>query len=521
MLRLFLLILFGTKALAQTVLVAPYLQPGNGSGLDGTDVKVLSWVTDQKPAEFRVEYGAEGGVSRQSKPVQVKLDFGLPKPKPASKPAATPVPANAVTPVAGAAALRDAPTDLDEVKKQAAKESAVAVSDKEQHYFTYSAKLEGLPFDSIVRYRVSMGMKVIREGSFRTRASAGKPIHFVAVGDLANGKPEQNAIAWQIAQKRPEFLVALGDLVYSQGRVGQYMHHFWPVYNDVLKSSSKTGAPLLGTIPIYPVIGNHDADIAKLPDYPDAFGAYYFFHVPLNGPGAGGWNLPLGKEKEVADRFLANVGDTYPSLNIYSWDYGPAHFVALDSNSYSKVDDPKFRAWLENDLRTTKQPWKFVCFHAPAFHTSREHYTEQKMRLLEPIFEQAGVDVVFAGHVHNYQRSKPLKFTPEGGRDKRGRVNGEFVLDEAYDGIKDTTPEGIIHVVSGGGGATLYKIDLVKTIEGLKKDHGVNYVPFTTKYVADTHSFSMIDVSLTTFELRQIGISGEELDHFVITKGAK
>ena len=47
-------------ATAQTVLVKPYVQPGNGATLDGTDVKVLTWLTDQKPGEFTVEFGVPG-----------------------------------------------------------------------------------------------------------------------------------------------------------------------------------------------------------------------------------------------------------------------------------------------------------------------------------------------------------------------------------------------------------------------------------------------------------------------------
>ena len=97
-------------------------------------------------------------------------------------------------------------------------------------------------------------------------------------------------------------------------------------------------------------------------------------------------------------------------------------------------------------------------------------------------------------------------------------MNGDLVLDQTYDGVKDTTPEGIIHIVTGGGGASLYKITLEKTIEGLKKDHGQNYIPLTEKYDSSKHSFSVVDLTPTTFEMRQIGIDGTEIDRFRITK---
>ena len=139
------------------------------------------------------------------------------------------------------------------------------------------------------------------------------------------------------------------------------------------------------------------------------------------------------------------------------------------------------------------------------------------MRLWEPLFEQCGVDVVFAGHVHNYRRSKPLRFTPGGGRDARGRISGDLRVDENFDGVKNTTPDGIIHIVSGGGGSTLYSVDFAKTVEALRKEHGANYAPLTTKYVGQ-HSFSLIDLTATNFTLRQIAITGEEVDRFTMTK---
>jgi hypothetical protein len=275
----------------------------------------------------------------------------------------------------------------------------------------------------------------------------------------------------------------------------------------------------MASVPIYPVIGNHDADARKLPNYPDAFGAFYFFSVPLNGPGLGPWNLPLGKDARLAAAFRQNVGEQYPAICAYSFDYGPAHFVALDSNSYTTKELEKMIPWIERDLASTSQRWKFVCFHAPAFHTSKEHFTEQKMRLLEPLFEKAGVDIVFAGHVHNYQRSKPLRFTPNPPkRDPKGRVNGSFELDDTFDGSKDTTPAGIIHIVSGGGGAKLYSVDFAKTVELLQKNHPGNWVPFTAKYYGDKHSFSVMDLSRSELVLRQVNVDGQEIDRIKITK---
>ena len=80
---------------AQTVLVKPYVQPGNGSTLAGTDVKVIAWVTDQKPGDFVVEYAVTGGPMLTAKAERVALDFQPPKPAPAKAGAQSATPAAA------------------------------------------------------------------------------------------------------------------------------------------------------------------------------------------------------------------------------------------------------------------------------------------------------------------------------------------------------------------------------------------------------------------------------------------
>ncbi len=492
---------------AQTVVVAPYVQPGNGVSLEGSDVKVIAWLTDPTPGEFIVEYGVKGAPLQTATPTRVALDFAIANP--AAKPAPTVDPAKPA----------GAPTTIDEFKKETEKSTSPPIPEKPQHFLKYAAELTGLPFNSEVTYRVRLGEKLVRDGSFKTRSTADQPVRFVMVGDLASGKPEQNGVAFEVSKARPDFLVALGDIVYSTGRVSQYLHHFWPTYNDVAKASATTGAPLMRTIPFYPVIGNHDVGAADVGSTPDGLGAFHFFHGPLNGPGEGAWTTPLGRNAAAAKTFRERVGASFPGLNVYSFDNGPGHFVMLDSNTYKERDFEAVRPWLEQDLRGSKARWKFVCFHAPAFHTSKEHYTEQKMRLFEPLFEATGVDIVFAGHVHNYQRSFPLRFKPAAEKpDARGRVDGEFTIDRAFDGVKQTHPNGVIHIVTGGGGAKLYSVDFEKTVEQLKKDNPGNWVPLTAKYVADRHSYTVVDLKPERLTLRQISIAGEEIDRVVIDK---
>jgi predicted phosphodiesterase len=340
------------------------------------------------------------------------------------------------------------------------------------------------------------------------------------VGDLANGKESQNEIAFQMQQVHPEFVVALGDIVYSAGRMSQYMNHFWPTYNQPTIDSPKTGAAIMASVPFHIVLGNHDVEQAKWPDYPDALAAYFVFYPAGEGPGVGPWNTPLGRNAAGAAAFKRAVGKPFPGLANYSFDYGPGHFLVIDTASYVHLTNVALLSWIQNDLKNAKTPWKFVCFHSPAFHNSREHYTEQKMRRLEPIFERNGVDVVFAGHVHNYQRSKPLRFRPNLNfylRTKE-RVDGAYTLDEVFDGASQTHPNGVIHIVTGGGGATLYSKNFESTTDYLRDKYPGNWAAFTAKYYAADHSFTSIELAPRHLLLRQINGKGEEVDRMLVNK---
>jgi hypothetical protein len=140
------------------------------------------------------------------------------------------------------------------------------------------------------------------------------------------------------------------------------------------------------------------------------------------------------------------------------------------------------------------------------------------MRLLEPLFEQCGVDVVFTGHVHNYQRSKPLYFVPaDPAPAERGVVRGTFKLDEKFDGKTHTVADGVIHVVSGGGGAQLYTMGRKESPEIPVADPDTD-TTFTANYIADRHSFSLVTIDGDEFVLCQIDENGTEIDRMKLTK---
>ena len=137
-------------------------------------------------------------------------------------------------------------------------------------------------------------------------------------------------------------------------------------------------------------------------------------------------------------------------------------------------------------------------------------YSGRSEELLAPLFEQGGVSIVFAGHVHNYQRSHPLTFVPSADPDTRGRVAGDWTLDRAYDGRERTRPEGILYLVTGAGGARLYNPE--------QQDDPASWQPFTKVFVSKVHSFTTVDVEGPRLTVRQVSAEGAELDRFLVTK---
>jgi acid phosphatase type 7 len=162
-----------------------------------------------------------------------------------------------------------------------------------------------------------------------------------------------------------------------------------------------------------------------------------------------------------------------------------------------------------------------VMYHHPGLHSSRAHFEQQQMRLLSPILEKGKVDLVFSGHVHNYQRTYPMTFIPDrtgmllvrGANNNifHGRVvNGRWSLDKSFDGKRKTKPKGVIYFVTGAGGQGLYNPEQEKDKDSWQK--------FTKKFISTIHSFTVVDVTGNTLILRQVDVNGKEIDKIKITK---
>jgi predicted phosphodiesterase len=185
-------------------------------------------------------------------------------------------------------------------------------------------------------------------------------VKFAAIGDNGTGEQPQRDVANQMVKSRAAFsfdlVIMLGDNMYGGQSPRDFVNKFELPYAALLKAGVRFQASL----------GNHDRP--ENVDYP-------FFN--MNGQ------------------------------RYYSFVRGNARFLALDT---SRGVDPKQLAWIESTLRDAREEWKIPFFHHPLYSNAARHGSSVDMRvLLEPLFIKYGVDVVFSGHDHVYERIKPQK----------------------------------------------------------------------------------------------------------------
>jgi acid phosphatase type 7 len=461
--------------------VLPYIQPGPGSTLrDGDEAMMVAWQTHPAVADFAVEFG-----------LTPSCDMS--------------------------AAVTNRPR-------------AAGHGGDVETRLNWHAELRGLQLGRKYFYRVRGNGQTLAEGFLTTRQPRGQRVRFVSFGDNSYGDISDRAIAFHTYQQHPDFVMNCGDNVYESGTDDEYQRFFFPVYNAPVAGSS-VGAPLLQSVPFYTVIANHDVqdkdanghEIADFHRNPDALAYYTAMHLPLNGPALPTHQTPTQGPRAALDAFKTCAGDRFPKMANYSFDYGDAHFLCLDSNRYIDPNDAAWQTWINADLAAADARWKFVVFHHPPFNVGAEHYEVQHMRVLAPLFESHHVDVVLCGHEHNYQRSRPLRFMPAGlnrsaevaGKDRR--VTGTFSIDTAFDGAQHTHPDGIVYVVTGAGGKHLYDPGFTNNRSLWKhaEDGNADYV---ATMVADRHSFSVFDVDGQMLTMVQIDENGAEFDRIRITK---
>ena len=256
----------------------------------------------------------------------------------------------------------------------------------------------------------------------------------------------------------PDFAIHTGDLTDTGLDTAADEQYFIPYKK------------MLAKYPIFPALGNHD------------YGRNY--------------------NKEEGRRFLRENYTPFRTIPytglppyFYFVDDGNARFFFLDTNYFygnkwaQPLDkDSKQYKWLDrflaravkaNSQGKPEKTWKFVVLHEPMYSTGARGGIEAQRTVLEPLFEKYKVDLVFQGHDHNYERTKPIK-----------------------DGLADDA-EGIIYITLGGGGSPLY-------FQRTQADWSEKFIP--------VYHFAYIEVKDSNLKMTVYDKDGKTIDTLEIQK---
>jgi 3',5'-cyclic AMP phosphodiesterase CpdA len=184
-------------------------------------------------------------------------------------------------------------------------------------------------------------------------------VRFAVIGDSGTGGHEQYDVAQLLEKYREkvgfDFVIMLGDNIYGSHSPADFAKKFEQPYKPLLDAGVK----------FYASLGNHDdPNVERL-------------YKPFN-----------------------MNGERY-----YRFSKGDIEFFALDSNYM----DPQQLKWVGDSLQASKAKWKIAYFHHPLYNPGKHHGPDLDLRAqLLPLFQKFGVNVVFSGHEHVYERIRPI-----------------------------------------------------------------------------------------------------------------
>ena len=256
----------------------------------------------------------------------------------------------------------------------AAKKERILKSD----YYRWHVRLTGLTQGREYRYKIG-GF----EGSFRMPQES-KVTKFLYLGDVQFQESMEEYREWgemvkEVYQAHPDldFAVIGGDLVNSPGELAQ-----WEAFLDACDVFAK--------LPLVTVAGNHEGVHSNY-TYQKLFA------------------LPDDAEEDQS-------GEEF-----YSLDFGDVRFLMLDSSFLTEerkasMGDGKWQAeeerverWIRRESVDCQKPWLAAVIHHPVYGMHDEDtVSPQIRRLWAPLLETGGVRIVFSGHQHLYQRTRPI-----------------------------------------------------------------------------------------------------------------
>ena len=220
------------------------------------------------------------------------------------------------------------------------------------------------------------------------QSGASEAVKFAVIGDSGTGETAQYDVATQMAAVREsfgfDFVLMLGDNMYGRQDAQGFADKFERPYAALLRAG----------VQFYASLGNHDNQTNR-------------FYKPFN-----------------------MNGERY-----YTFSKKNARFFVFDTN----VLDARQLTWIENTLKQSSDEWKICFFHHPLYSNAGRHGSDVELRVaLEPLLVKYGIDVVFSGHDHVYERLKPQKgityfIEGAGGQLRKGDMNPAASTAAYYD----------------------------------------------------------------------------------------
>jgi len=305
--------------------------------------------------------------------------------------------------------------------------------------------LIGLSADTAYSYRVRSGEAVSPVSRFRTAPATGD-VSFAVLGDSGSGWLAQLRLADQLAQADPDLILHTGDTAYGALNASTADIRCLSVYAQQLRGTG-----------IYPTFGNHDL-------YADSTSFFDTFSTPTNTATGTG--------------------------HFYSFDYGDVHFVCLfvptltayaGTGPYLLGPGSAQLQWLTNDLAATLKPWRVLWLHSPLFTSSGHRYEDvngngihDRLELqgwLLPLASEHGVQLMFSGHDHCYERFAPV--------------------------------DGVHCYVTGGGGQSLY---------------GLVELDALSRWFESRHHFLNVTIAGDTATVQAVDPAGVVFDESVVPR---
>jgi len=212
-------------------------------------------------------------------------------------------------------------------------------------------------------------------------------VRIAVIGDSGRGNKQQYELGKLMDTYRQAFpfdtVIMVGDNIYGPDGPTDMKKKFEEPYRPLLDKGVK----------FYASLGNHDTPNQRF---------YQYFN--MNGE------------------------------DFYRLQKDNVSFYALNSNYLDK----RQLDWFSSQIAADTNQWRIAFFHHPPFSSGGRHGSDPEVReTLHPLFERSGIDIVFTGHDHFYERIKPqdgITYFVSGaaGQIRRGDVKDGSPLTAAF-----------------------------------------------------------------------------------------